>query len=51
LVRENPEWGCWRVHGELLVPGIQAAASTVTTKLGVHHGLHQPGGFHLDRFG
>lgn len=29
LVRENPNWGYGRVHGELLVLGIQVAASTV----------------------
>jgi putative transposase len=29
LVRENPGWGYRRVHGELLVPGIKVAASTV----------------------
>jgi putative transposase len=29
LVRENPGWGYRRVHGELLVPGVKVAASTV----------------------
>ena len=29
LVRENPAWGYRRVHGELLVPGVKAAPSTV----------------------
>jgi hypothetical protein len=29
LARENPGWGYRRVHGELLVPGVKAAASTV----------------------
>jgi transposase InsO family protein len=29
LVRENPQWGCRRVHGELLVLGVKVAASTV----------------------
>jgi transposase InsO family protein len=29
LTRENPSWGYRRVHGELLVLGIQVAASTV----------------------
>lgn len=29
LVRENPSWGCRRVHGELLVLGVKVAASTV----------------------
>ncbi|MFL6052620.1 MAG: hypothetical protein ACJ72W_06860, partial [Actinoallomurus sp.] len=29
LVRENPEWGYRRVHGELLVLGVKVAASTV----------------------
>ncbi|MER6812027.1 integrase core domain-containing protein [Spirillospora sp. NPDC000708] len=29
LVRENPGWGYGRVHGELLVLGVQVAASTV----------------------
>jgi hypothetical protein len=29
LVRENPAWGCRRVHGELLVPGVKVAPSTV----------------------
>jgi putative transposase len=29
LARENPCWGYRRIHGELLVPGIKTAASTV----------------------
>jgi putative transposase len=29
LVRENPQWGYRRVHGELLVLGVKIAASTV----------------------
>ena len=29
LVRENPQWGDRRVHGELLVLGVKVAASTV----------------------
>ena len=29
LVRENPAWGYRRVHGELLVPGVKVAPSTV----------------------
>jgi hypothetical protein len=29
LAKENPNWGYRRVHGELLVQGVQAAASTV----------------------
>jgi putative transposase len=29
LVRENPSWGCRRVHGGLLVLGVKVAASTV----------------------
>jgi putative transposase len=29
LVREDPEWGYRRVHGELLVLGVKVAASTV----------------------
>jgi len=29
LVRENPGWGYRRVHGELLVLGVQIAAPTV----------------------
>ena len=29
LARENSSWGYRRIHGELLVPGIKVAASTV----------------------
>ena len=29
MVRENPGWGYRRIHGELLVPGVKVAASTV----------------------
>jgi putative transposase len=29
LAKENPSWGYRRVHGELLVLGVQVAASTV----------------------
>jgi transposase len=29
LARENPTWGYWRLHGELLVLGVKVAASTV----------------------
>jgi hypothetical protein len=29
LVRDNPQWGYRRVHGELLVLGVKVAASTV----------------------
>jgi len=29
LVHENPHWGYRRVHGELAMPGIKVAASTV----------------------
>ena len=29
LVRENPAWGYWRIHGELAILGIKAGASTV----------------------
>jgi putative transposase len=29
LVRENPQWGYRRVHGELLVLSVKVAASTV----------------------
>jgi hypothetical protein len=28
-LRDNPEWGYRRVHGELLVLGVKVAASTV----------------------
>jgi putative transposase len=34
LVRENPQWGYRRVHGELLVLGVKVAASTVWEILG-----------------
>ncbi|MFB6784615.1 integrase core domain-containing protein [Streptomyces sp. NPDC056352] len=36
LVRENPEWGYRRVHGELAALGIKVAASTVWTILKEH---------------
>jgi putative transposase len=29
LARENPTWGYWRLHGELLVLGVEVVASTV----------------------
>ena len=29
LAKENPSWGYRRIHGELLVPGVKVAASTV----------------------
>jgi putative transposase len=29
LARENSSWGYRRIHGELLVPGVNVAASTV----------------------
>ncbi|MEV4800430.1 hypothetical protein AB0K18_10480 [Nonomuraea sp. NPDC049421] len=29
LVRENPSWGYWRVHGELTTLGLKVAPSTV----------------------
>lgn len=36
LVRENPEWGYRRVHGELAALGIKVAASTVWSILKEH---------------
>ncbi|MFG2630705.1 hypothetical protein [Streptomyces sp. NPDC048473] len=35
-MRENPEWGYRRVHGELAALGIKVAASTVWTTLKEH---------------
>lgn len=29
LVKENPQWGCRRIHGELAMLGVKVAASTV----------------------
>jgi hypothetical protein len=29
LVKENPQWGYRRIHGELAVLGVKAAASIV----------------------
>jgi hypothetical protein len=51
LVRENPQWGYRRVHGELLVLGVKVAASTVweNPARGRHRSGTRSSGQHLVR--
>jgi putative transposase len=37
LAKENPKWGCRRIHGELATMGITIAASSVWSILKRHH--------------
>jgi putative transposase len=35
--RENPRWGCQRIHGEILRRGRRVSASSIRSVLRAHH--------------